>query len=266
MTRFTNILLVLGALTLVVAACTSSSGGASPEIKPIESILASEISIEPDLAGTSVTFEVDTTIPVACSVIYGTDESFGSIAVDNDMQGGAHQNHGPLLTGLSPDTKYTYILQGSDAAGTIYRSNVMTFITPPAAESTLGTNIATTATVTGASSEFSDAFAATNAIDGDLATEWSTAGDGDNAWIEIDLGRDQPITSVAYRTREMTDGSAITETFTITIDGMTLGPFATSADPVVLDKPTSGQILRIDTDRTTGGNTGASEIEIYRQE
>lgn len=263
MTRFTSPLVALATSTLLVAACASSSSDASVEIEPIEPILASEISIDADPSGTSASFEVDTTIPVACSVIYGTDESFGSIAVDNDMQGGAHQDHGPLLTGLSPDTEYTYILQGSDAAGTIYRSDVMTFTTPQATESTLGTNIATTATVTGASSEFSEAFAATNAIDGNLATEWSTADDGDNAWVEIDLGSDQAITSVAYRTRQMTDGSAITETFTITIDGTTLGPFPTGAEPAVFDEPIEGRTLRIDADQTTGGNTGATEIEIY---
>ena len=265
MARFPRPLLALVASALVVAAC-GSSGDASPEIEPIESILAGEISINADLAGTSATLEVDTTIPVACSVIYGTDDTFGSIAVDNDMQGGAHQDHGPLLTGLSPDTEYTYILQGSDAAGTIYRSDVMTFTTPPATTSTFGTNIAASATVTGASSEFSESFAAANAIDGDLSTEWSTAGDGDDAWIEIDLGRDQAITSVAYRTRQMTDGSAITETFTVTIDGTTVGPFPTGEEPAVLDEAISGRMLRIDADRTTGGNTGATEIEVYGQE
>jgi hypothetical protein len=61
----------------------------------------------------------------------------------------------------------------------------------------------------------------------------------------------------------MTDGSAITETFTVTIDGTTLGPFPAGPDPVVLDEPTTGRLLRFDADRTTGGNTGATEIEIY---
>jgi len=33
---------------------------------------------------------------VACSVVYGTDDSFGLIAVDSDMDGGAHADHHPL--------------------------------------------------------------------------------------------------------------------------------------------------------------------------
>ena len=249
------------ALAVVVAGCGSSDSSAT--VRPIEPILASEITIDFDPSATTATLTVDTTVPVACSVIFGVDESFGSIAVDNDMQGGAHNDHGPLLTGLAPETEYRYVLQGSDAAGAIYRSDVMTFTTPAANESGLGANIATTATITDFSSEFSDTFAAANAIDGNPATEWSTAGDGDNAWIELDLGQDQPITAIAYRTRQMTDGSAITETFTITIDGTTLGPFLAGPDPVVLDEPTTGRILRFDADQTTGGNTGATEIEIY---
>lgn len=252
----------LGIATIVAASCASD--GSSVAVRPIEPILASEIEIDFDPSGTTATLTVDTAVPVACSVVFGVDESFGSIAVDNDMQGGAHNNHGPLLSGLVPETEYRYVLQGSDAAGTIYRSDMMTFTTPPAADSGLGDNLATTANVTGVSSEFSEAFTAANAFDGNPATEWSTAGDGDDAWIEVDLGQADQIAAVTYRTRQMTDGSAITETFTVTIDGTTLGPFATSADPVIFDQPVPGRILRFDARQTTRGNTGANEIEIYR--
>ena len=248
---------------LILAGCSTSEGDNSAQVKPIEPILATDIQIVADPSGTSATFAVDTTIPVACAVIYGTDDSFGSIAVDNDMQGGAHQDHGPLLTGLAPDTEYQYVLQGSDAAGNIYRSDTLTFQTPPATENAVGTNVAPAGTVTAISSEFSEAFAADNAIDGDLGTEWSTAGDGDDASIEIDLGEAHEITAVSYRTRQMTDGTAITETFTLTIDGQTLGPFTVATTPIILDEPVTGQILRFDADQTTGGNTGATEIEVY---
>jgi hypothetical protein len=255
--------LVAAAVTLLILAGCSSNNSPSTGIEPIESILATDIEIVADASGTSATFAVDTTIPVACAVIYGTDDSFGSIAVDNDMQGGAHQDHGPLLTGLAPDTEYQYVLQGSDVTGTIYRSDTLTFRTPPATDSDFGTNVAPAGTVTAVSSEFSDSFAAANTIDGDLGTEWSTAGDGDDAWIEIDLGQAHEITAVSYRTRQMTDGTAITETFTMTIDGQTLGPFIVSTTPIALDEPVTGHVVRFDADQTTGGNTGATEIEIY---
>ncbi len=255
----------LGALVgvaLTLAGCTSGDG--SSAVEPIAAILASDISIEVDPSGTAATFTVDTTIPVACSVVYGTDGSFGSLAVDNDMQGGAHEDHGPLLSGLTPDTEYQYRLQGSDEAGTLYRSDVMTFRTPAAVESAIGSNIATAATVTAASSSFSDEFTPERAIDGDLATEWSTAGDGDDAWIEIDLGQPREITGVAFRTRQMSDGTAVTDTFTITVDDdTTFGPYPTGTDATAFDEAVTTRIVRIDAEQTTGGNTGASEIEIY---
>ncbi len=260
-----GLLLVAGVSLAGLAGC-SSADDSSATIRDIDVVLAGEIDVVADPSGTAATVEVDTTIPVACSVIYGNDDSFGSIAVDDDMRGGAHQEHGPRLTGLTPDTEYRYILQGSDAAGVVYRSEVMTFRTPVATDTGLGANIALDGAVAGASSEFSAAFAASMAIDGDLGTEWSTAGDGDDAWIEIDLGAEREIAGFAYRTREMSDGSAITETFAVAIDGASFGPFPTGSSPVALAEPVVGRFLRFDADRTTGGNTGAVEIQIFGAE
>ena len=41
------------------------------------------------------------------------------------------------------------------------------------------------------------------AIDGDLSSQWSSNGDGDKAWIEIDLGKEYPITTIGFLTRTM---------------------------------------------------------------
>ena len=254
---------VLVAFVLALTACASSDAEGTAPVQPIEQILASDIAIAFDPSATTATLTVETAVPVACSVVFGVDDSFGAIAVDNDMQGGAHNAQGPLLAGLVPETQYKYVLQGSDASGTLYRSDVMTFMTPPATDTGFGANIAAEATIRDFSSEFSDTFAAANAIDGNPATEWSTSGDGDAAWIELDLGQEEQVTAVAYRTRQMIDGSAITETFTITIDGTTHGPFPTGSEPIALDNSATGRIVRIDVDQTTGGNTGATEIEIY---
>lgn len=250
---------------LVLAAC---SGGTAPDVtmRPISEIVDGEIVVNSDPSGTFAVVDVTTTVPVACAVVYGPDEQFGSIAVDDDMRGGAHQEHAPRLSGLEPDTEYQYVLQGSDTSGAFYRSEVMTFRTPAAEEvETPGTNIAPSASVADVSSVFSDAFAAANAIDGDLGTAWSTDGDGDDAWIEIDLGEETAIAGFRYRSREMTDGTAIVETYTVTVDGdAQLGPFDAAGDGSgVVETTAEGQVLRFDAATTTGGNTGAVEIEVY---
>ncbi len=216
--------------------------------------------ITPDPGGRSAVLQVDTSVDVACSVIYGEDTSFGLIAVDNDMDGGAHADHQPVLAGLSPDTEYHYRLQGTAPDGSLYVSEVMTFRTP--SEPVGGPlNLALDAAVTGVSSEWSEAFAASNAFDGDATTEWSSRGDGNDAWVEIDLGSPQPISEVVFRTRSMSDGSAITESFSLTADGQTYGPFPVD-EPSPVD--VVAQVLRFDVDVSTGGNTGAVEILVFQ--
>ena len=240
------IMLVLGAMAYASAA----------DVRDFEDIAASDVVITPDPSGRAATLEVDTSIDVACSVVYGTDESFGLIAVDNDMDGGAHAEHQPVMGGLEPATTYRYRLQGTAPDGTLYVSEVMSFETPAAAEGPA--NLALGATVVDVSSEWSDAFVAENAFDGDPTTEWSTRDDGDDAWVEVDLGARQALGEIVFRTRSMSDGSAITDTFTLTADGVVYGPFP--VDQAIAPGEVTAQVLRFDVAASTGGNTGAIEI------
>ncbi len=244
------------AIVLVLGLMASARAQA---LEPFEAIQASEVVITPDPSGRAATLTVDTTINVACSVIFGPDESFGHIAVDNDMDGGAHTDHAPVMGDLEPATTYAYRLQGTAPDGTMYVSEVMTFETPVALDRP--TNLALGATVTGVSSEWSDAFGAQNAFDGDPTSEWSSSGDGDDAWVEIDLGSPQAVGEVIYRTRSMSDGSAITDSYTVTADGVRFGPFPVDAPTTeLLERGVTAQVLRFDVDASTGGNTGAIEI------
>jgi hypothetical protein len=64
----------------------------------------------------------------------------------------------------------------------------------------------------------------------------------------------------------MLDGTAIAETFTVTVDdGEPLGPFpaGTPADPGFAALDTSGQVLRFDVEASTGGNVGAVEVRVF---
>ena len=259
---------VVPVVPVLLAGCTGQPADLAVEVLPIEEVLASEIVVEPDPSGTVATVRVETAIPVICAVVYGAGEDFGSIATDDDMAGGAHREHAPRMSGLEPATEYRYVLQGSDAHGNLYRSEVMTFLTPDATDAAPpGRNVAPQGAAVDVSSEFSDAFPGSNAIDGDLATEWSSAGDGDYASITIDLGRSVAIVGVRLRTREMSDGSAIIHTYTVTIeDGQPFGPFSVGPDSAVAELTAEGRRFRFDAAETSGGNTGAVEIEIYADE
>ena len=199
-------------------------------------------------------------------MVFGRDESVADgTATDDDMGEGAHTDHAAVMRGLLPDAEYFYRVQGEDADGARYRSELRTFRTPAAdATSTPGANVAVGAGVVDVSSEFSGTFTAANAVDGDPATEWSSAGDGDGSSITIDLGRAVDVVGVALRSRSMGDGTSVVETFTVTVDGgRTYGPFDAGTTFTVNEAEFTGQVLRIDAEDTSGGNTGAAEIEVY---
>ena len=257
-------IIVLAACGWLVAACTGGSKDGSSNIADFAEIAASEPTFAFDPSSTSARVRVDTTIQTVCAVAYGETDDLGSLATDQDMDAAGHNDHGPVLSGLAPETTYFYRLQGVGPDGTLYQSELLTFTTPGAQEATGGTNLALSAAVVEVSSEFSDAFAAGNAIDGDPATEWASLGDGDEAHITIDLGAVVMVTGIRFVTREMSDGSSITTTFTVTVDdGSVFGPFDAGLTPPLADVALAGRILRFDVDASTGGNTGAVEIEVY---
>jgi len=232
------------------------------EVVPFEEIAVAGPTVVPDPSGTSAVLTVTTSINAICAVAYGVGEPSGQIGTDREMDPGGHDEHRVVLTGLQPNTEYSYRLQGVGEDGRLYRSQVYTFRTPEPLLPPYGPNMAPAATVVDVSSEFSDAFAAVLAIDGDTGTEWSSRGDGDDAFITIDLGEAVEVGAVTFRTREMSDGTAITLTFTVTVDdGETFGPFPAGPEPVEVSFV--GRILRFDVEESTGGNTGAVEIEVY---
>jgi hypothetical protein len=265
------------ALALLLGACSTDepgSGGASSaasgavdvEVRPLEDVLDAPIVVTPDPSGTSATITLTTTIPLACAAIYGEDDDFGMVATDADMAGAAMTDHAPVLLGLQPETDYQYVLQGSDAAGNLYRSEVLTFTSPEATEVTRpGTDVAVDGTISDVSSEFSETFAAANTIDGDPTTEWSSDGDGDDATLTIELTEVTDVIGFGVRSRSMGDGTSIVERYQVVVDdGEVLGPF--DADPdglAVVDVATSGQVFRFEAVSTTGGNTGFVAVEIY---
>jgi len=252
-------------------ACSADEGGEAV-VRPFEDVQASPLSFEADPNDpTSAIFRVTTTEPMICAIVWGEDDSFGRFNNSLSMNGTGITQHDVVLPDIQPGRTYRYVVQGTTADGTLYRSEVAGFTIeasgPPTTERVdRGENLALAARIVDVSSEFSSEFAAANVIDGDDMTEWATRGDGDDGFVVVDLGGEQDLGGVEFITRSMADGSSITDTFTVTVDGgTTFGPFpaGTIADPRFAELSATGRLLRFDVESSTGGNVGAVEIRIY---
>lgn len=257
---------MLGFLILLLSAC--SVGDDDSAVQPIDDILVAPVEVV-DLTGSSGRLSAETTIPVVCSVVYGTDESYGQQSTDMDMAGGGHSVHNPLMGNLEPETVYHYRLIGAGPDGTIYQSEDMTFETPAASASEggipEGRNVANAregAQITAVSSEFSADWAAANAIDGDPATEWSSDGDGDAAFITVELAEATELQAVGLWTRTMGSTAQI-ESFQVVVDAQqVLGPFEVPDAGMVHTFPVdvTATMLRFEVLSSSGGNTGLVEL------
>jgi hypothetical protein len=234
-----------------------------------------------DNIGTSVVIQFTTGVPTVCNVAYGTDTTYGRLAT-MPMMGGAVRDHAVTITGLTPNTTYHFRLSLTDEQARLYQSSDLVFTTaaasktesPAPGDQPEGENVASlaaSARVTGVSSNFGggandSAFGADNALDGQPNTEWSSNGDGDDAWIEIELAQTYDVHTVGFWTRTMPNGTAQIFRFTVTTDsGQTFGPFDLPGAAQIYYFPVqfTARTLRFDAVDTNTGNTGALEVQVY---
>ncbi|MDR7551111.1 MAG: discoidin domain-containing protein [Armatimonadota bacterium] len=223
-----------------------------------------------ELTDTSVLIALRTGAPALCQVNYGTTTEYGlmrRMSMTEPMD-----DHRILLPGLKPDTIYHVRLTTVDTGSRLYQSGDLTFRTKPSSRAApAGRNVATLAAgarAIGVSSNYGGAgntstFGANNAIDGDAATEWSSNGDGDKAWSEIELRDATRLVAIGFWTRAMGSSAQIHE-FEVVADRTTrLGSFTipdagrTHRFPVDV----TAKRLRFNVLKSSGGNTGAVEIE-----
>jgi hypothetical protein len=241
----------------------------APPSRP-PAIAFSNVRVESVTANRAVVL-FDTDVATSCQVMFGpTREDLGQIATDPDMMGASVAlTHRVPLENLTAETTYFYRAMASGSV-----SELAQFATPKGAAITLA-NVALKSagtSVSAVSSNYAGAansgsFGADSAIDGDMTTEWSTDGNGDAAWIELDLGQSRALKKLGFRSREMMDGSSIIQRVRLVFDGAaTQGPFETP-DPTVrylFDlTPVTARKVRLEAVKTSGGNTGAREIELY---
>ncbi len=255
-----------------IALVIATAAYAQPLVSlPVEDVLAGPIELS-DVTSASATLEITSTIDLACVLVFGTDEGFGNLALDVDMGAGAHRDHRVLLRGLEPDTEYVYRLQGSDPQGNVYASQVMRFRTPSAApdDASLGVDVATAeagAEVIDASSEFGSAYAAAHAIDGEATSEWSSRGDGDDAFITVRLAEAVDVTGFGLWTRTMGSTAQIERFEVVNEHGDVFGPFdvADAARQYRFPAEGRGQTFTFRVVSSSGGNTGVVEVAVYTQ-
>lgn len=235
---------------------------------PVEPLLETPIT-PTDITSNSATLLVTTTEDLACVVVYGADASFGRLALDLDMGGGAHRDHRVVMRGLEPDTEYRYRLQGSGLDGSFYASEVLSFRTlPAAAQPDPGENLARLdrgATVVEVSSEYSAAFAAVNAIDGDPDSEWSSRGDGDGAYLTVALPESVEVAGFGVWTRTMGASAQIVRFEVVNEHGEVFGPFELPDASGVhrFESEGEGRVFTFRVLDSSGGNTGLVELAIY---
>ena len=230
-----------------------------------------------DVTSDSATITAVTGVDMACAVAYGPTTEYGGLATDLDMAGGGHRDHMPRLLGLQPDTEYHFRFGGIGPDGTVYASEDYTFRTLPASASAsptgAGANLALLskgARVAARSSNFGggaddSAWGANHAVDGYPRTQWSTDGDGDDAWIEIELPSEAHVTSIGFWTRTMGTAGQIFSFRVVTDRGEIGGPFRLDdADGIFyFETDFTAKRLRFEAVETSGGNTGVHDIEVY---
>ena len=260
-------LAAVAALCLGLAACGGTGGTkGTASIGAFGLIEVGKTRLEIAADGRSAIVQVETKPPTVCAIAYGRTASLGSIADDPSMGGTAISRHIVILSGLAPGTTYRFRLTATDAQGRVFQTPELATFTTPRQVAPPEQDVAIGAKVIAVSSQWSDAYRAANAIDGNLSTEWASAGDGNRAFITIDLGRERKITGIAFITRSMSDGSATTRTFAVVVDGRRrYGPFpaGNSLDPHIAPVSFTGRRIRFQVVQSTGGNTGAAEVEVF---
>ena len=273
MARFGTVLVAI--LTLLVGGATAFAQERSFTVGSIAQVADGAMPRMTEISHSDAVLRFRSNILLACSVVFGETTAFGSIAVDQDMNGGAHSDHHPLLTGLKPDTTYHFRVQGVAADGRMFVGETQTFRTPaaPTNERMNLASLSAGARVVEVSSNWSNqsndgSWGANNAIDGQRGSAWSSDGDGDGAFIVVELPKRAAIGEIEVWTRTMSDGTAQTYKFTLTTDeGRTVGPFELpdATKPYRFEVDLEATSLRLDVIESSGGNTGLIEFAAYEK-
>ncbi len=268
LTRWTGLAIVIGGA--LIAAC-SPANAPLLELEDIPGGFDGPTLIA--VAEKSATISFDTGVPTVCNAAFGETTAYGQVATI-PMLSGATLDHVLTFAGLEPGTTYHYRITTTDIEGNVYQSEDFTFTTEAAQAGEEQTNwlaLEMGAAVAESSSNFGGAsndepWGADNAIDGSAGTAWSSNGDGNDAFLLVELAGPTQIEMLEVHTRTMPNDTAQIFSFTVTDDqGQSHGPFelpdATQPYSFAVDFVTS--LMRFDVVDSNGGNTGFVELAAY---
>jgi hypothetical protein len=264
-------LAMLAGVVAFIACGDDKSTGVSSEVEILE------LRVE-EITSTRAVVRFATSAPTTCEAEYGTaPNALNQSAFDPSMGGTLFAiDHNVPIEDLTPGTTYYYRARASTADERTFLSGIQEFTTlaAPALTSVNVALITTGSQVTQVSSNFGGAsndatWGANNAFDGLMSTEWATNGDGDGASVSLDFGSERTIEGFGFRSREMPDGSSIILAVRLIFEPGTIerGPFSTP-DPAEFyrfefNESIVVRSVLIEAVETTGGNSGAKEIQFF---
>lgn len=267
----------VASLSLIAAAMTACGNGKASNATS-SALEFSHLRVE-DIGVTSAVVLFDTSLPSSCEVEYGlTQNNLDGHATDPSMTPGTLVlTHRVPLLSLSPATTIYYRARATDANLRSYFSDTLSLGTLSNDADAGSANVALLSagtTIVGVSSNYGNAdnasaYGANNAIDGELATEWATNGDGNAAYIVLDFGQNRTISKFTFRGRKMADGSSLMTSIRVVApeSNNELGTFDTPNPDITysldLSSPMTVRQMRLEAVETTGGNTGAAEIQFF---
>lgn len=225
------------------------------------------------VSGNSATISFDSGVPTVCNAPFGETTAYGEVATIPMLSGATH-DHVLTFSNLKPETTYHYQINATDNAGNLYQSEDFVFTTEASAADQGSANLLSLeagARVVEVSSNFNGAandepWGANNAIDGSDGTSWSSDGDGDEAYLVLELPEQQHIGMLVVHTRVMGDGTARIFSFTVTDDlGQVHGPYDLADGFKSYEFPVDilSKTLRFDAVESSGGNTGFVELAAF---
>lgn len=170
---------------------------------------------------------------------------------------------GLRVTGLTAGQQYSFEVRAKDAAGNVSAASPSTSVTMPTT-----TNLSLVASAS-ASSQFSNDYSASKAIDGDNSSRWAQQGGApDPSWLQVDLGAVRAIDGVVTSWEKSNGYSFVIET---SVDGITWSVLddqsATSTGSAtvtsVAPDGSQGRYVRLTVTNSSGSGGSVWELAVF---